>query len=189
MVSVAQSVERQVVVLVAVGSIPTAHPNFKIHTTMNFELFWGLCLFFLGLSIIINILFGIAIPVIRLIAGGLLIYTGVSMITETNHRTKPVRSSPNYHEIKFEKKTIDLSSFKPDNLTESDINIVCGSAKLRLNPDVPTKLVITSVASHTDLPNGSTIPFGSYTYSTHESESPLLILNIRVVTGSLKIVS
>lgn len=156
---------------------------------MNFELFWGLSLFFLGLSIIINILFGIAIPVVRLIAGGLLIYTGLSMITEKQHRTFPVRSSTNYHEVKFEKKTIDLSKFKPDSVTESEINVICGSAKLRLNPEVPTKLVVTSIASHTQMPNGSMIPFGSYTYSTHESENPLLILNIRVVTGSLKIVN
>lgn len=92
MVGVAQLVEHRVVVPRVVGSIPTAHPknhrNLKANL-MNYmqyyqdpwNLTFGIVLVIVGFSYLIEAIFGIQIPIFKIILGILLTYWGLKMLT------------------------------------------------------------------------------------------------------------
>lgn len=155
---------------------------------MNTELLWGLALIFFGISIVLKVIFGIAIPTLRLIAGGILIYTGLSIIMDTKDKER-TRSKKKESEITvlFQSQTINWHDYVPNKPTERIINIVCGSAALQLNPDIPTQLDITSVASRTELPDGSISAFGTQKYKTHPDKKSLLYITAHVTAGNLQI--
>jgi hypothetical protein len=94
MVSVAQLVEHQVVVLRVVGSIPTAHPKIKngmlimisrlLHIYYD-QAFLGFVLVLFGVTLILKAIFKFNLPLLPLFGGIMLIYAGLSILMQIQY--------------------------------------------------------------------------------------------------------
>jgi predicted membrane protein len=198
MVSVAQLVERQVVVLVAVGSSPTTHPKsdsfFKGPSMNYFSLISGLFLILFGISIFLKELFGISIPLFKLILAIFLIYLGVSLILDMrikdqrtiffgHHTTRPHDTRTSSYQTMLGENTIDLTGLIYDRKPEIlYISTIFGKTIIYLDPDIPTKIIAHSSFGEIQLPDGSTGTFGTTIYNSHPT-NPELILKVRTTFG------
>lgn len=90
------------------------------------QLFWGLFLLFMGASLILNILFGISVPVFKIFLAIMLIYIGIQMLMPSKSssfcwswysNTSPCSFEKcsfdgDTYELRFGKSTVDLNSLK-----------------------------------------------------------------------------
>lgn len=228
MVNVAQLVEHQIVALVVVGSIPIIHPNFlnvnnyAIHRRhdnllvsyerifqimkhiFSSEIFWGSILIIFGLSVLIKAIFGIDLPLMRVIFGGLLIYLGFSMVTSwknyshcgKNSRTiwfSTISTTPDTikseYRVSFSSIRIDLRSVPIDQIpSKIFIDAHCSSVLLITNPDVPTLINIDARFASTKLPNNETVAVGNTVYMTHDQQvKPVLEISANLVMSNFEI--
>lgn len=172
-------------------------------TILSNGLIWGILLIAFGSSLIIKALFGITIPIIRPLLGIFLIYIGTVVITNMypsqSARTQPIlfsKASFKEQERLAEKYTvlcgegtIDLSELTmPAEPTHIDIETIMGASTIILNPAIPTKVMVSTAFAHTQLPDDTVISFGDYTYRTTTTESPLLIIHLKVVFGSTRVI-
>src|SRR3990167_11442174 len=100
-VSIAQLVEHQVVVLGVVGSSPTTHPilmEFKMSA-----MFWGLLFVAFGITLILETILKIDIPFFKIIFALALIYWGLSILLGTSIKTQ-IDSTCEYIKVVFEEK-------------------------------------------------------------------------------------
>lgn len=197
MVSVAQLVERQIVVLVAVGSSPTTHPKFSSiprDFMSYFSLILGLFLILFGISIFIKELFGISIPLVKLGLAIFLIYLGISLISDlrvkdqrtiyfSHHTTRPHATSPSAYQTIFGDSTIDLTDLAFDDKPVTiHISTLFGNTTVYVERNIPTKIIAHSSFGEVRFPDNSTGTFGTITYDSHSSK-PDLILKIRTTFG------
>jgi predicted membrane protein len=174
---------------------------------MNFlftGVFWGVVLILIGLGVIINVVFGVKIPIFRTIFALFLIYLGIQMLTGTSwhkrsekvvmfeeKKIETITKSDKYDVI-FGKGEIDLTGIKPDSQNIGvEINTVFGGSVVKINPAVPTKMIVSSAFGGAHLPDGNVVAFGQYTYKTEsyrENEKHLLI-RATVVFGGMEFLS
>lgn len=172
--------------------------------TMNI---WGIVLITLGVLILVNAIFGINIPIFRILLALLLLYAGFSLLTSsTRIKTYHSHATINSQQVVFAKRSfkheklsesyqivfgesiIDLRKHEIDTPTTIDLNVTFGSGQLRLNPDVPTLINASASFGKVEFPDGSTISMGSQTYRSHpESIEPVLTIRANVSFGSLEI--
>lgn len=168
------------------------------------EIFWGSILIIFGLSVLIKAIFGIDLPLIRIIFGGLLIYLGFSMITSWNkypHCAKNTRtiwfsnisSTPDVikseYRVSFSSIRIDLRSVPLDQLPSKIlIDAHCSSVVLITNSNVPTIINIDARFASTKLPNNDTVAVGNTVYMTHEQNvKPVLEISVNLVMSNFEI--
>lgn len=132
-------------------------------------IFWGMLLIFWGASLLLNALFGINIPVIRLFIGGLLIYFGFSLISHSgrnqesfnsywfSHNIIRAKHLQNEVRVSFSNSTIDLRTIPSSGNTPVVIKTFCSNVHLITNPLVTTKVVINSNFSRTQYLNKETV--------------------------------
>ena len=167
-------------------------------------LFWGLILILLGLSVIIQVVFHIHIPFFRILFAIILIYWGISLLTGgriCHHSSKSsfcvtdstIASSDikSDYNVLFGKEYIDLSN--PDlaaKNTNVRVNTVFGSVTIKIDPQVPTIIEVSSAFAGAQLPDKNTISFGNYTYKTKSYSRDInrLKIDARVVFGEFRIV-
>ncbi len=164
---------------------------------------WGILLVLLGSSLLVKSIFGIAIPIFRIVGGCILVYAGLCMITDIS----PKKLLKNEGTIRFEKKVInDVSSLKSENhfsvlfgegiIDLSDltnemepkkvkIDTVFGNTTLKINPNIPTKVTVKAGFGNVRLPEKEfTLNFGEYTYYTHDQAiKPKLTVKVDVAFG------
>lgn len=98
------------------------------------QLFWGLFLLLMGASIILNIIFGISVPIFKLFLAGFLIYLGVRVLMPSSRTSwswsccssskesclfEQCSTDGDCYELRFGKSTVDLHSL--NGLTEPKI--------------------------------------------------------------------
>ena len=165
--------------------------------------FWGLLLILVGIAAILRN-FDINIPIFRLIFGFFLIYFGISLLVGGPLFTVdggPVIFSDtdivvtdaedDQFDIIFRKGVIDLTAIKPeDEDLEFEIDTVFASTVVKINPDVPVKYEIESAFASAQMPDGNSISFGDYEYTSDSGEDDIhyIIIKGDVVFGSLEIV-
>ncbi len=166
-------------------------------------MFWGVLLILLGISIILKILFNITIPVFRIAFALLLIYLGVKILTGgfgigrkkntvlfNDSKIEYTESSDEYN-VLFGKGVVNLSTVSLEKKTvEVKVNTVFAEGTIKINPALPTKILVNSAFAGARMPDGNVISFGNYTYKTKsfkENENYLKI-ETNVVFGSLKVV-
>lgn len=170
----------------------------------NTAMTFGIVLILWGLSIILKAFFDIDIPIIRPAIAVLLIYIGINLIVKPNitfHSftdadawsescncsVKPQKGLE--HNFVFGTGILNLNDLPADleKPAHISLNVVFGNGQLILNPDLPTTLCIKSAFGQANLPDKSTIAFGSQIYYTHPGKEPQLHVHAQVVFGSLTV--
>lgn len=166
--------------------------------------FWGVILILIGLGVIINVVFGIKIPIFRTIFALFLIYIGIQMLTGISvwnkskkaavfeEKTIEVTTASDKYDVIFGKGEIDLSGIEPkDQNVRVDINTVFGGSVIKINPALPTKIIASAVFGGAHLPDGNVVAFGQYTYKTEnfKSAEKHLLIYASVVFGGMEFVT
>ncbi len=173
---------------------------------MNFlftGIFLGTVLIVWGLSLLVETIFGINIPVIKIGFACLLIYTGIVLvkgiydsqaqksIVFSQERVKPGKTTvQNYYKVIFGQGIIDLSEIVDDSsdLVNVQIYTLCGKTTLKMNPAVPTAVNATSVFSSVTFPDKTLISLGNYHYQTGPSDQkPKVLVDATAVFSALEV--
>jgi predicted membrane protein len=174
-------------------------------------LFWGIILIFLGVTVIINLVFHIHIPLFRIIFALLLIYLGFRVMLGGSwgshahcrsagnailfsDATIASDSGEGEYSIIFGKGVVEAGSIlNADPLRRSlRINTIFGSTLVRIPGNIPIAIRASSAFGGITLPDGSTTAFGETTYKneacrTIADESAIRTINVSVVFGACRI--
>lgn len=163
--------------------------------------FWGILVVLVGLSIILNHVVGVRIPLVRIIFGLLLIYWGVSVLIGASFRSRRSDTTVfSESEIKateagrqdviFGKGTIDLTgvALKP-GVNRYEINTIFAASVIRVDSGMPVKVVASSAFAGVRMPDGGNIAFGETTYRSAglREDSTYLLVKAAVVFGSMEV--
>jgi hypothetical protein len=164
-------------------------------------LFWGLVIVLAGLSVILNVAFGLKIPFFRILFGLVLIYIGISLVIGTRVRvrthnttafdesTMEVTKAGEYN-VLFSRSVIDLTrvELKPGR-NKVEVNTVFGSAVIKIDPATPMRLHASAAFAGAHMPDGNTLSFGDYNWQSDSLRDtiPFLDVEVSVVFGALEI--
>ena len=165
-------------------------------------IFWGLFLVALGVWLIVRRSFPVRIPVIRILVAALFIWVGVRVlvgnpvVTDRNTAVfapsamtwSPDRSRE--YNLIFSSGTIDLANASlTDAGTRLQVNVVFGSGILRIDPQTPARIDMSSAFGEIQAPNGRSIAFGDTVYTTpaYKEGAPALQIHATAVFGRLVI--
>ncbi len=164
-------------------------------------LFWGAIVVLIGLTIILNGVLGIRIPIVRIVFGLLLIYWGISLLLGLSVRRTSGATimsdsrvmsteATGKQDVVFGKSTIDLTGvqLKP-GANHYEVNTIFGASTIRLNPAIPAKVKVTSVFGGVRLPDGANIAFGENTWLSpaFKADSAYLYVKAAVVFGATEV--
>lgn len=168
---------------------------------------WGIGFIIVGALILINAFFGFNIPILRLLLALLLLYAGISMLISPprpkmrhaihgvcseqvvfGKRTFKHESLASNYQITFGQGIIDLRKQTVDMPKNVDISVTFGSAILKLNPDIPTRVVTSVSFGKVEFPDDNQLSMGTNTYQNYQDGTePMLIIQAQVSFGSLEI--
>ena len=164
-------------------------------------MFWGIVLVLFGVSVIVNVVFHVHIPLMRIIFGLFLVYLGVQVLT--GHRWHSFRntccrsesvfqsSSGNDYSVVFGKNTVDLTNIPADTKNRNfKVATVFGASVVTVPSNVPVIIKATSAFGGMNFPNGTTISFGEYVYKNklYEGQADAIKMEIDLVFGGCTIV-
>ena len=154
-------------------------------------IFWGTLVTILGISIIIEALFGISIPVFKILLGCWLIYWGLTFILGSsgfsqcdyvNDKNKNFMT----YKVLFAQRVIDLRNLDfSQDMVVVKIDSVFSNTIVKINPELKTKIKASSAFSNVELPDRTQVYFGSYAYKTEnlKDSKPELKIKINSVFG------
>ncbi len=166
--------------------------------------FWGVIIVIIGLSIILNVIFGVHIPLFRIVFALFLIWLGITLLTGgsfwSRDKNKAIFEEKRIDSIKkgsrydvvFGKGVIDLSNIKlEDKVFKVDVNTVFASNTIEIDSKMPVKIIVNSVFAGARMPDGNTIAFGQYTYKSDSLKEDTSYLHVQatVVFGGLQIIN
>jgi hypothetical protein len=151
---------------------------------MGAGVFWGALLIFIGLALIIRFVFNVDFPVFKVLFAMFFIYIGLRILFGSfglfKFETGPddvlfgerefyePKNNKEYNVV-FGKGNFDFTSI---DLSEGNVNVKIGTVfagtEVRINRDMPVKIVADAVFAGAELPDGNTAVFGS---SSYQSES------------------
>lgn len=155
------------------------------------SLFWGMFLLAMGASIIVNVIFGISIPVLKIFIAGFLIYLGIRMLMPAsykkewrcfyscNNNTKCALEESidgDRYAIRFGTSTVDLNSLAP--ITEPKTITVSSqfaNVTVILPAQVPVRVKSNISFGSVQMPNNTT---GSEYVNLHGAAAPVLTVFI-----------
>jgi hypothetical protein len=151
---------------------------------MGIGLFIGILIVLIGLGIIINVIFHIHIPIVKILFGLVLIYIGLRIIfggwfsfpichrewgnAVFHHRTYRGFSgdSKEYNAV-FGKAVVDLRDIElKEKVTRVKINAVFGGAEVILNEKTPVRIKADAVFGGVQLPENIVGALGTSTYQS-----------------------
>jgi hypothetical protein len=164
-------------------------------------LFWGIIVILVGITLVLNVVAGVRIPLFRIVVGLILVYLGVCLIAGgrwgvrsrnsaafSETKVTPNEAAPEYS-ILFGKGDIDLSrvTLKP-GANRCEVNTVFGGSVVRLDPQMPVRVSVSSAFGGARLPDGSSVSFGDHSYTSpgYRSDSAYLDLKLSVVFGGVE---
>lgn len=165
--------------------------------------FWGVIIVLIGLSILLNVVFGIRVPFFRIAFALFLIWLGITLLTGrtfwSREKNKAIFEEKRIdsitphskYDIVFAKGVVDLSKVTlEDKIYKVEVNTVFGSGTIEIDPTLPTKIIVNSVFAGASMPDGNTIAFGQYTYKSDslKEDKNYLLVKANVVFGGLQIV-
>ncbi len=160
----------------------------------------GIILLILGVVLLLANILGLKINFFRLFPGVILLILGIIVL---------FGQFGGYHEVIFDRKKIDLSEpFREKNIIFAEgiidlndltqlestkkikINVIFGSGKLILNPEIPSVVHASSVFANLELPKKSVSFIGSTEYRSGDIQDnqPFLDIEVNVIFGQLKVV-
>ena len=163
--------------------------------------FWGVVLVIWGLSVILNAVFHLNIPVFRIILGLVIIYVGLRMLlgwsfspgrnsaamtSVTFNGTEPGKD----YSVAFGSAVVDLTKVeldKPD--TTATVNVSFGNATIKVDPKACVRVEATSAFGAAVMPDGNSSAFGDTVWESHprKANEKRLIVKAHVVFGRLEV--
>jgi hypothetical protein len=173
------------------------------------QVFWGVLLILLGLAVIIKVVFQINLPLGRIFFAFILIYIGFwfllggksgwqpqgygNTVAFNDSQVSITQPSTEEYNIIFGKGTMDLTGIvlNREGITHLKVNTIFGSGVIKINPDIPAKIVFDSPFAAVRLPDGNNVTFGNnyaYTTKSFQENQGYLLIKAEVVFGSLEII-
>ncbi len=168
--------------------------------------FWGGILILWGLSIIINAVFHMNIPIFRIILAFIFVYIGLKMLwggyrfTGRSDKNTVIfsESSMNYNELNennefniiFGKSVIDLTGANiKNNTVHVHISAIFGEGIVKINPEMPVRVIANAAFAGAFTPDESITSFGQHTYksSGYKKEENHLEIEADTVFGGIRI--
>ncbi|MEO0107806.1 MAG: LiaF domain-containing protein [candidate division WOR-3 bacterium] len=165
-------------------------------------MFWGTVLMILGLTLLLNTVLGISIPVFPILFGLLLCYIGIRLLVgwrcsgrlcvHSEHRPTPGEHAGERHDIVFGNGSVDLTGvvLRGDSAS-AEVNTVFGSGQVLVPSSMPVKVLANVAFGNVRLPNGEGAAFGEYAWKSPglDETKPHLTVYINVVFGSVRLVA
>ena len=166
-------------------------------------IFWGLFFIIVGIWFMVRRYVPVQIPVFRVIVAVFFIWLGIRFLIQgpvfrdstpwvfsPGRVEAPVDTNKGSYDIIFNSGTIDLSGITPSGArVEKTVNVVFGSAVLRLNPSVPARVTLSTAFGSVSTPDGGTTVFGEKDFKTpaYKDDGDALVIKASAVFGSLRI--
>lgn len=179
------------------------------------RMFWGILFLLIGASIILNHVFGIDLPIFRIVFGLWLVYLGVKILFggfginfsankiktdseilfiegQFEYPPKDVKkmksnSDEEYVTI-FGKSSIDLTQLEKDKKIEVEFSTVFGKTEILVPAGRSVKLVSDVVFGSIDFPNRNSSAFGKTVFQTEPfNDSDAIIIHADAVFGQINI--
>lgn len=166
-------------------------------------IFFGTLLILWGISLIIETVFGISIPLVKVGFACLLIYAGLIMIKGMYevHNQKTIfysqesvkadtHSKQQSYKFVFGQGTIDLSDLDTSSADIINVQIytLFGKATVKLDPRVATTINATSIASSVSFPDKTIVSLGNYRYFSGDSaQKPKISVDATAVFSALEV--
>lgn len=171
------------------------------------RLFWGGIIILFGLSIILNTIFKINIPLFKIVFALLLVYFGVTMLVGSfkgknyNSKSSDVFSSSSIsadasslakeYSVVFGSQVVDLTQITDGADKKVELNAVFGSQKVYINADTKLRIKASAVFGQVSMPDNNNVHFGDGSY-TQEPNTTLsagtLYIDANAVFGEVKII-
>ena len=172
-------------------------------------MFWGFVFIGIGVVIIVNLLFGISLPIFKILIGLFFVYMGLKMIfgsfdmnfKKVSSSTEAIFSTSDFSpsETKSEKYVtvfgtgnLDLSSLTAGDLPkELEIDVVFGTTHVKVPKGTPLVVKSNVAFGRAKLPDNNSTSLGGWTYKSPEvtsDEIAVLKINADVVFGQIVLI-
>jgi predicted membrane protein len=173
-------------------------------------MFFGLVVILIGLSILLEGVFHVDIPIFKIALGLLFLYLGARMLLAvfsgggrhgrdddaaifSNRSYSPSTGDADRlkYDIIFGRGVVDLTRVPregPDRRVE--VNAVFGNATVKIDPAVPLEVEVNAAFGDARLPDHSTTALGSFRYRPQgqDKQEPKLHLKLNVVFGACQVI-
>ncbi|HEX3045753.1 MAG TPA: hypothetical protein VHY08_13430 [Bacillota bacterium] len=171
------------------------------------SVFWGVVLVLWGCALVLNVLFHLNIPVFRILIALIIIFWGIQLLF--GWKGKPwYYSHSDDHNIIFGQSTKNATPLTKDynfifsngdlNVTEPnpewinsklEVNTIFGSSVMKINPEIPAKIVTTAAFGHIITPDNQQSVMGDHVYQTPalKENQPYLLIKATVVFGNMEV--
>jgi len=163
------------------------------------SVFWGSLLLIIGALILISTYFHISIPIFKTLVALLFIYLGIRIFTGSLFKKRShtimfgeskldAMPSQREYNVIFSSGEVDLSKTDFETGKKIEVNVIFGDGKVYLAKEKKYIIHMNSVFGQGRAPNGSTVNFGSNTFSSENSNSEnAIIIEANVVFGNMEI--
>lgn len=177
---------------------------------MNYMI-WGLAIIAVGICVLLGAVFGINIPIFKILFGLFLVYLGLKVIfgafswnfnfqaerRSSDHEAVFSKSQfqfPNAKDAKeyvtvFGSSELDLSTLGTTDIQSLETVTVFGESEIFVKKGTPLRIESNTVFAKSELPGKNISAFGQFFYATPglKDGEPALELKATVVFGSLKV--
>ena len=176
------------------------------------HMFWAITIIVIGLCFLADSIFGIDIPIFKILAGVFLVYLGIKLIFgsfhwnfELNAEARSTDSEavfsqstfqyPNTKNINeyvtvFGGSVLDLRSIdNPESINLESVSVF-GNSQIIVKKGTPLRVAVTSAFGKTEMPGKNISVIGEFQYVTPglKDEDPALTLKTTAVFGTVKVV-
>jgi len=171
---------------------------------MSGAIFWGSILLLIGLTMIVNVIFKVDLPVARIVLAVVLIFIAVKLlfgrhIRVFNHESKQCneyyytgdnKKHQEYNAV-FSKGHVDLRTVQLESNEPTHVLIhnVFGSTDVLMSKDVPFRITSNTAFASVNIPNGNEVVVGTANYQSDslDTSKPYLDVKMDVVFGNVKV--
>lgn len=176
------------------------------------SMFWGIAIIVVGLCVLLGAVFGINIPIFKILFGLLLVYLGIKVILgafswdfnfqaekrSTDHEAVFSKSQfqyPNSKEAKeyvtvFGSSQLDLRGVQDLASVDLETVTVFGESEILIKKGTPLRVESNTVFGKSELPGRNISAFGQFQYMTPglKDSDPALNVKVTAVFGSVKVI-
>lgn len=173
---------------------------------MGSAIFWGIILIFIGLSLIVKVVFQIDFPIFKILLAVILILLGIKILFGDFHIFRSISGgsggetvfseryfeqipADNQFSAVFGSNKIDLTDIEIDEAKKIKVNVAFGNTEIILSNDIPVKIKVEVAFGSAKLPEGESGGFGATNYESPDyiEGTPALIIKGNVAFGELVI--
>ena len=171
---------------------------------MSTAIFWGSILLLIGLTMIINVIFKIDLPVARIAVAAVLIFIGVKLLlgkhlrvfnhesAQCNVQYNATDKSKQEYNVVFSKGSVDLRNITltGNEPVRVDVHTVFAHTELHLTKDMPFRITSNTAFASVNIPNADSVVVGTTGYQSDslDTSKPYLDIKLDCVFGQTELV-